>query len=493
MSHTSVPPTAKDMHVHISIPVTSTEKETLGGLPRLYTAFHIHVNCEHAGEWDVKRRYSEFLVLHRKLGKEFPEVLTGLSNFPKKRLVLRRETETVEERRHFFQTYLQALVALEPRPSIVGSFLEMWHRKPVKVPRLADFEIIKTLGGGNFGKVFLVHLDKTSYAMKVLKKDMIVKKNQVEHVTTEREVGSTIHNHPFIVPVLYSYQTDHRLYMISEFCAGGDMFFHLRNMRRFPEAMVKFYSAQVFLALDFLHTLSIVYRDLKPENIMLDAKGNAKLTDFGLSKYRVDDFSGAKTFCGTPEYLAPEILELQNKGEREEYGYSVDWWCFGNLICELMTGHPPFEAENPREMRRKILTEDVALTTASAPLQDLVKGLLKRLPGERLTAKQIRVHAFWTTEWEDVLDKIPQPPIHPIVDTVDEAINFDEEETSSKSVAQTPRASYMSDVECEDDLSELFKAFAKDNGWVANADATIKEENEEYEYVWGASDDDVTS
>jgi serine/threonine protein kinase len=187
---------------------------------------------------------------------------------------------------------------------------------------LDDFKIEKVLGKGSFGKVFLVTKKDTDqvYAMKSLRKDMIERRNQRMHTTTERAVLGEVQN-PFIVQLRFAFQTPEKLYMVMDFINGGELFFHLRRSGQFTEERSRFYSAEILLALEYLHSIGVIYRDLKPENVLLDAEGHLKLTDFGLSKSGVTD--GTKktfTFCGTPEYLAPEIL----KGIGHDK--AVDFW-----------------------------------------------------------------------------------------------------------------------------------------------------------------------
>merc|ERR1719395_182826 len=180
-----------------------------------------------------------------------------------------------------------------------------------KSPVLDDFILMKVVGKGSYGKVMLVkHKDSGMvYAMKMLRKDNVVKRNQVEHTKTERNVLEAV-SHPFIVTLHYAFQTPKKLYFVLEYCPGGELFFHLSRAGRFSEGRCRFYASEILLAIEYLHTLNIIYRDLKPENVLLDADGHAKLTDFGLCKEGIPDaVEGARTVVGTPENLAPEILE----------------------------------------------------------------------------------------------------------------------------------------------------------------------------------------
>jgi serine/threonine protein kinase len=250
---------------------------------------------------------------------------------------------------------------------------------PKKTINLDSFDIIRVVGKGSFGKVFLVRekASSTLYAMKVLKKDYIIRKNQVEHTKTERNVLGYVH-HPFIVGLNMAFQTADKLFFVLDYCAGGELFFHLGRLGRFPEVQARFYTAQITLAIEYVHSMDIIYRDLKPENVLLDHRGNVRLTDFGLSKEGVTDHaSGANSFCGTPEYIAPEVLL------RQGHGRAVDWWSTGNplsplspdlllspfpplllstagaLLYEMLSGLPPFYSRSREVMFEKIMKAEL--------------------------------------------------------------------------------------------------------------------------------------
>lgn len=221
---------------------------------------------------------------------------------------------------------------------------------------LEAFDIMKVIGKGSFGKVFLVRekSSKIIYAMKVLKKEYVIRKNQVEHTKTERNVLGKV-NHPFIVGLNMAFQTSDKLFFVLDYCSGGELFFHLGKVGRFPEPRAKFYTAEIVLALEYVHGLGVVYRDLKPENVLLDSKGNVRLTDFGLSKEGVRDHStGANSFCGTPEYIAPEVIL------RQGHGRAVDWWSTGALLFEMLAGLPPFYSKNREQMFEKIMRAELS-------------------------------------------------------------------------------------------------------------------------------------
>ena len=163
------------------------------------------------------------------------------------------------------------------------------------------------------------------YAMKVLKKDVIAAKGQIEHTKAERDILFEV-RHPYIVRLRYAFQSEDKLYLVTDYYNGGTLFYHLRKSRHFSEERARFYAAELLSALEHLHSLNIIYRDLKLENVLMDHLGHLALTDFGLSKQNIDSTGGATTFCGTAEYIAPELL----KGQK--YGPAVDWWSFGILL-----------------------------------------------------------------------------------------------------------------------------------------------------------------
>jgi len=220
--------------------------------------------------------------------------------------------------------------------------------------------------------------------MKVLRKVDVIKRHQVEHTLTERSILANT-PHPFILALRYAFQSEHKLYMVTDYCPGGELFFHLKKLRRFTEGMMRFYSAEIALALSHLHTHSVVYRDLKPENVLLDKNGHIKLTDFGLSK-RVTSFAlgtmeaSTATFCGTPEYLSPEMIVHRRSGTG--YSKEVDWWALGIVCFELLTGWPPFYDRDFTKMCEKILYKPLVFPVKKYNItkeaEDVIKGLLQR-------------------------------------------------------------------------------------------------------------------
>lgn len=296
-----------------------------------------------------------------------------------------------------------------------GAIKETNNSSTTVANSLDSFEIIKVIGKGSFGKVFMVKERQSAeiYALKVLRKDYIVKRNQVEHTKTERNILGYIH-HPFIVGMKMAFQSQDKLYFVLEYCAGGELFFHLGRLGKFSESRSRFYTAEIILALKYIHSLGIVYRDLKPENILLDVHGHLRLTDFGLSKEGVRDCSsGCRTFCGTPEYLAPEILE------RKGYGRAVDWWSLGALLFEMLTGLPPFYCSDKQKLFEKVRHSelDYPSDTVKPAAKSLLQGLLTKDPLKRLgsgpeDAEELQCHEFFTPniDWNLLLKGEVTPP-----------------------------------------------------------------------------------
>lgn len=294
-----------------------------------------------------------------------------------------------------------------------------------------DFELKKVLGKGGYGKVFQVRkttgADANSYfAMKVLKKASIVRNQKdTAHTRAERNILEAV-RHPFIVELVYAFQTGGKLYLILEYLSGGELFMHLEREGIFLEDTTCFYLCEIILALEHLHNLGIIYRDLKPENVLLDAQGHVKLTDFGLCKEHIQEGIVTHTFCGTIEYMAPEILT------RSGHGKAVDWWSLGALMFDMLTGMPPFTADNRKNTIDAILKGKLNIPAyLAADSRDLIRRLMKRQVSQRLGSgptdgQAVRSHSFFkNVNWDDVLARRLDPPIKPVLRSEDDVSQFD--------------------------------------------------------------------
>lgn len=273
---------------------------------------------------------------------------------------------------------------------------------------LTSFNIHSIIGKGSFGQVFLVEKKDTNmfYAMKVLPKQRVFKDNLKRYAITERNVLSTI-NHPFIVKLHFAFQNKENLFLIMDYQPGGDLGEYLQDEGRFSERRARIYISEILLAVEELHRYNIIFRDLKPENILLDAEGHAMLTDFGLSKENVYSMNkGAKSFCGSVAYLAPEMIK------KSGHGKAMDWYLLGVVLYEMVTGIPPFYADTKEELFHNIQHTDLKVPdTLSPELQDLLHRLLEKDPNKRINIEEIRGHKwFKEINWDDVLARKLKPP-----------------------------------------------------------------------------------
>lgn len=280
---------------------------------------------------------------------------------------------------------------------------------------MADFEVTTVLGLGSFGRVMKVRQKKTGliFAMKVLDKQQIISNKMITHTQAEKSILSEI-NHPFIVTLHYAFQTKRHLVLVLDFLCGGELFFHLQRNKRFSEQRAKFYAAEIGLALEYIGSKNIIYRDLKPENLVLDRDGHVNLTDFGLAKKDVIDVT--HTFCGTPEYMAPELI--LKKGHTS----SVDWWSLGIFLYEMVSGLPPFYTQNVSEMYDLILNRPLQCPAYFSPnLQNLLHRLLERDPAKRMqSGEEFRAHPFFRDiDFERLFKKEIRPEFVPDVSTND--------------------------------------------------------------------------
>ncbi|XP_055677833.1 RAC serine/threonine-protein kinase [Lutzomyia longipalpis] len=304
---------------------------------------------------------------------------------------------------------------------------------------LENFEFLKVLGKGTFGKVILCREKATAklYAIKILKKEVIIQKDEVAHTLTENRVLRTT-NHPFLISLKYSFQTADRLCFVMQYVNGGELFFHLSRDRVFSEDRTRFYGAEIISALGYLHSQGIIYRDLKLENLLLDKDGHIKIADFGLCKEDITYGRTTKTFCGTPEYLAPEVLE------DNDYGRAVDWWGTGVVMYEMIIGRLPFYNRDHDVLFALILMEEVRFPRSiSQEARSLLTGFLAKIPSQRLgggpeDVKEIQAHPFFASiNWTDLEQKKIPPPFKPQVTNDTDTRYFDSEFTG-ESVELTP-------------------------------------------------------
>ena len=433
-----------------------------------FTVYKVVIRTQQKS-WFVFHRYNDFVQFYESLKKHYDEKIPKL---PGKRLLknnfdpdfIKARKEALDE---FIRNTLTLPNILEFQPAKEFFAVSDPHRAlplydqetidehghtPVTGERfdlgdteratatIEDFDLLKVIGKGSFGKVYLARYRQSGkhYAVKVLQKSAILKRNEVKHIMAERNVLMKNVTHPFLVGLHYSFQSGTKLYFVLDYVNGGELFFHLQRERVFDEIRSRFYAAEITSALCYLHSLNIIYRDLKPENILLDAQGHVVLTDFGLCKENVKPNETTTTFCGTPEYLAPEVLRKQ------EYGQAVDWWCLGIVLFELMYGLPPFYSRDIHEMYDNILHKPLKLKpTISVAGRNFLEGLLQKDKYRRLGAglegsKAVKRHEFFRLiQWELLEQKKLEPPFNPNVSGDLDLKNFDPEFVK-ESVQSTP-------------------------------------------------------
>ena len=299
-----------------------------------------------------------------------------------------------------------------------------------------DFEPLSYLGKGSYGTVVLVKQRKTGrlYAQKQFKKASLkVHRRLIEQAKTERAILESINSHPFVVKLYYAFQDHEKLYLMLEYAQGGELFTYLQHEKMFSEDKARFYMAEMVLALEHLHhTVGVVYRDLKPENCLLDAEGHLLLTDFGLSKKRVDDEERCTSFSGTVEYMAPEVILGAG------HGMAVDWWSLGAVGVDLLTGSPPFMGSNVAKIRKRICEQRLSLPYYLGPdAKDLLIRLLRKDPRKRLGGTSpkdllaLKRHRFFRNiDWARLERREVEPPIAPFVTQPEKAQNFSREFTA---------------------------------------------------------------
>uniref|UniRef100_A0A671SCN3 protein kinase C n=1 Tax=Sinocyclocheilus anshuiensis TaxID=1608454 RepID=A0A671SCN3_9TELE len=315
--------------------------------------------------------------------------------------------------------------------------------KAVSSLGLTDFDLLRVIGRGSYAKVLLVRLKKTDriYAMKVVKKELVNDDEDIDWVQTEKHVFEQASNHPFLVGLHSCFQTESRLFFVIEYVNGGDLMFHMQRQRKLPEEHARFYSAEISLALNYLHERGIIYRDLKLDNVLLESEGHIKLTDYGMCKEGLRPGDTTSTFCGTPNYIAPEILR------GEDYGFSVDWWALGVLMFEMMAGRSPFDivgsSDNPDQntedyLFQVILEKQIRIPRSlSVKAASVLKGFLNKEPKERLGCHpqtgfaDIMAHPFFrNVDWDLMEQKQVVPPFKPNISGEFGLDNFDAQFTN---------------------------------------------------------------
>ncbi|XP_019127942.1 serine/threonine-protein kinase N2 isoform X2 [Larimichthys crocea] len=325
--------------------------------------------------------------------------------------------------------------------------------------QMEDYKCISVLGRGHFGKVLLAEFKETGnlYAIKALKKKDIVTRDEVDSLMSEKRIFEMINasRHPFLVNLHGCFQTNDHVCFVMEYLPGGDLMIHIHN-NVFTEAQTRFYSACVVLGLEFLHLNKIIYRDLKLDNLLMDADGFVKITDFGLCKEGMGHGDRTSTFCGTPEFLAPEVLTDDN------YTRAVDWWGMGVLIFEMLVGESPFPGEDEEEVFDSIVNDDVQYPGSLPPgAVSIIQKLLKKNPLKRLgagerDANEVKGEKFFETiDWEALLAKKVKPPFLPSIKESMDVSNFDSEFTRLQPILSPPSKPFSLSAEQQEAFADF--------------------------------------
>lgn len=405
------------------------EADTLTPLSTLQTSLEVDVQTA-LGEFDFLQQETSPLAVEQKAQPASNTITSGHSPSPEPIVELAPDEEE-EVNRLSESVQVTTTTTVTVVESVQGSLT------------LDDFEFISVLGRGHFGKVILSKHKVSSqyFAIKALKKGDIVARDELESLMAEKrifEVANSV-QHPFLVNLFACFQTVNHVCFVMEYACGGDLMMHIHN-DIFPEPRAAFYAACVVLGLQFLHENRIIYRDLKLDNLLLDAEGYVKIADFGLCKEGMGYGDRTGTFCGTPEFLAPEVLT------ETSYTRAVDWWGLGVLVFEMLVGESPFPGDDEEEVFDSIVHDEVRYPRfLSIEAVAIMRRLLRKNPERRLgtsekDAEDVKKQAFFRNiNWEHLLMKKLKPPFVPTVKSPEDVSNFDEEFTCEQAVLTAPK------------------------------------------------------